>query len=831
MTKSQTRLDIGAWSLGFNFIMPKKPQLRRCGECNSVGHNRATCPKKLTSNSPNNSAGMVNFFIHHVNTPDEASPHVVNLKTTRSDLWSNVKSSAPEALSDSLFHTYHVREEKIGRQTPPNLPLERGGSEMATTPSKLFSDLEYPKTNTKHKHFALASRFNDDSLKTFRTFALLAIVSIGFIAVVPNSARSYYENISFTKTSIIEDSTAGFLALQESVTALRSADLPSAEAATSEALNRFNLALGNLTGNHTVLQTIAGMVPFVHGELLSREKVLLAGGEIALGNSYLIGTLKSFAEGPSSTLTHKLDQLTLSLGAANPNYERALANLDAVDIKSLPLEYQEQFKDYRSLFTNLVKNFKNIANLNDTLQEIFGGRGQRRYLVIFQNPAELRPTGGFMGSFAVLDVRDGEILNFTVPAGGTYDLDGQLITSEIPPLPLTIVNKRWEFQDANWFPDFAASAKKILWFYKQSWNETADGVIAVNASVLERILGVIGPITDTGRNLNLSAENATVIIQNEVENGPEKLQNKPKQILADLAPTILDSIRNAEPKNLLPLLGNLNEALSQKELQAYFVDSAAEDIISSSGWGGRISKIDPNSDYLLVVNTNLQGQKSDARIKQLISHEATIENDGTIIDNVVITREHTGLGSEKFYGAPNIDYLRVYVPEGSTLLSASGFTWPEEKSFRAPDPSATMDPFLKNQEIQLGIDQASGTRITSEFGKTAFGNWVITEPGAISQVQFSYRLPFRINLETSGGSSIFDKLTDDLQTNLTPYRLITQKQSGITSDFESQIIFPLLWQPSWLRGAHATPARNGFKIETFPLTNDEAWSVLLKKNI
>ncbi|MEK7625027.1 MAG: DUF4012 domain-containing protein, partial [Patescibacteria group bacterium] len=446
-------------------------------------------------------------------------------------------------------------------------------------------------------------------------------------------------------------------------------------------------------------------------------------------------------------------------------------------------------------------------------------------------PAELRPTGGFMGSFAVLDVRDGEILNFTVPAGGTYDLDGQLITSEIPPLPLTIVNKRWEFQDANWFPDFAASAKKILWFYKQSWNETADGVIAVNASVLERILGVIGPITDTGRNLNLSAENATVIIQNEVENGPEKLQNKPKQILADLAPTILDSIRNAEPKNLLPLLGNLNEALSQKELQAYFVDSAAEDIISSSGWGGRISKIDPNSDYLLVVNTNLQGQKSDARIKQLISHEATIENDGTIIDNVVITREHTGLGSEKFYGAPNIDYLRVYVPEGSTLLSASGFTWPEEKSFRAPDPSATMDPFLKNQEIQLGIDQASGTRITSEFGKTAFGNWVITEPGAISQVQFSYRLPFRINLETSGGSSIFDNLTDDLQTNLTPYRLITQKQSGITSDFESQIIFPLLWQPSWLRGAHATPARNGFKIETFPLTNDEAWSVLLKKNI
>ncbi len=758
---------------------------------------------------------MVKFFVHHVNTPNEASPHIVNLKTKKIDLWDAVNSSAPAAAPDSLFHSYHVREEKI-----------------APTPlsPKLFSDLAYPENTEKNNHRFLESIPTSKNFTAIKSLTAVLILAVGFVSFVPKSVRGYYEDIVLTKTSISDNSTAGFLALQESAAALKSADLTSAETATTLALNKFNLALANLSGKHTILQIIAGMVPFVHGELESREKVLLAGEEIAVGNSYLISTLKTITSEPSTTLTYKLNQLVSTLNAANPNYERALENLNGVNLKSLPFEYQEQFKDFRSLFQNLVKNFKSIANLSDTLQEIFGGKGQRRYLVIFQNPAELRPTGGFMGSFAVLDVKDGNIVNFTIPAGGAYDLNGQLSVSEIPPLPLTILNKRWEFQDANWFPEFSASAKKIIWFYNKSWNEKADGVIAVNASVLERLLGVIGPITDSARNLNLSAENATAVIQNEVENGPEKLLHKPKQILADLAPTILNLIKKTPAKNLLPLLGNLEEALNQKEIQAYFTDAIAESAVSASGWGGSIRTTDPDSDYLLVVNTNLQGQKSDARIKQLISHEAVIQSDGTVIDTVVITREHTGISNEKFYGVPNIDFLRVYVPAGSTLLSASGFTWPEEKSFRAPDSSTTADPFLQSLEKESGIDQVSGTRITSEFNKTAFGNWVITEPGNTSQAKFSYRLPFKINLDEPEKKSIMDQIINDFKTEVRPYQLTVQKQSGITSDLESQVIFPSSWQPSWLKGVHSAPASNGFKVEEFPLTQDQTWSVLLKKN-
>ena len=56
-------------------------------------------------------------------------------------------------------------------------------------------------------------------------------------------------------------------------------------------------------------------------------------------------------------------------------------------------------KRFRILFNAFVGDLENIARLNGAVQEIFGGEGLRRYLLVFQNPAELRPTGGFMGSF------------------------------------------------------------------------------------------------------------------------------------------------------------------------------------------------------------------------------------------------------------------------------------------------------------------------------------------------------------------------------------------------------------------------------------------------
>ena len=38
-----------------------------------------------------------------------------------------------------------------------------------------------------------------------------------------------------------------------------------------------------------------------------------------------------------------------------------------------------------------------------------------------------------------------------------------------------------------------------------------------------------------------------------------------------------------------------------------------------------------------------------------------------------------------FYGGNNVDYVRVYVPEGAELLDAGGFNYPPEEVFNVPE--------------------------------------------------------------------------------------------------------------------------------------------------
>lgn len=663
------------------------------------------------------------------------------------------------------------------------------------------------------------------------TGALIILLLI--LGTLPGPALSYYQTIQTVKQDATADGLAGFMALQNSTVSLETANLSDAVTQTQNALKNFNAAL-TLVSKHSVLTSLASIVPVFGGAIQSRQNILLAGQEITIADGYMLQGLSAAANPAtaSSTLIDRIQSILKGSTTALPNYQAALDHLSSVNISTLPLTYQGPFQDFKSTLGTMIDNLQKMNELGTAAQEIFGGNGFRRYLIIFQNPYELRPTGGFMGSFALLDVDNGKIVSFGLPPGGSYDVQGQLDQYVTPPTPLSLVNNRWEFQDANWFPDFPTSAKNILWFYRHSRQITADGVIAVNATVLQQLLSLTGPITDENQHVTLSAATAVSTIQQIVENGPDKASHKPKQILTDLAPQFLDYFQHLSISEIVPLLQNAQMALNQKEIQAYFTDPAAEQTMQSFGWSGALSATTPSQDYLMVVDTNIGGQKSDAKIKENISQQALINDDGSIIDNVVITRTHTGEADDPMYGATSTDYIRVYVPEGSTLLKASGFTWPDENSFQAPEPWDKPDALLSSTVHEVAIDNASGTNVTNEFGKTAFGNWISTPPNSTSKVSFTYRLPFKLEPQNNTSNTLIDWGKNLIGANslpLEPYQLLVQKQSGTRSQFSSQVIFPAGWSPLWSSGPGSITAQNGLDIPSHPLLADSVWSVLMQK--
>src|SRR3989344_6124926 len=598
----------------------KKIHLRRCALCQKVGHNKSTCPEAvLQINTEKTVHQPLKFFVHHVNYNNHQSPHLVNLKEHKKSLYEDVQPVAPKQNTDFYFD-HEIKSDKKqssvdGTYFLPEIKKERTKTtERQKNKRPVFSKLTHL-TN----HFTLP-----------RMAASAALIL--FVLFVPTNARTYYFDLKSTANKIADNSTAGFSALHDSTSALMSGNLEGAQESLTGALQNFDQAVNVLNSKHKLLQKIVSTVPIMNSEIKSRQRLITAGQEISLGNTYLIKGL-SEVRTASSTITKNLGLLGSHLTFSLPHYQTALIDLNKVDSDVLPFEYQNTFKEFRILFNAYVGDLEKTAKLNSAVQEIFGGQGLRRYLLVFQNSAELRPTGGFMGSLALLDIKDGEVVKIDIPAGGTYDLQGQLTEYVEPPTPLLLANKRWEFQDANWFPDFPASAKKILWFYRHSRNLTADGVIAINASVLNRLLSITGPIAEENRNVVINKENALVTIQNIVEYGSEKKDNKPKQILSDLAPLFISNFKKMKTGEILPMLANLQEALQQKEIQSYFTDTATENTIKEFGWSGEILTTNPDQDYLFVVNTNIQGQKSDARIKQTISHQAMVQPDGAIIDS------------------------------------------------------------------------------------------------------------------------------------------------------------------------------------------------------
>jgi hypothetical protein len=646
--------------------------------------------------------------------------------------------------------------------------------------------------------------------------------------LLPFPAIGYYHTVRRDTSEIVSQSTNAFLSLQSSTVAALHTNVEQASTDLSSALESFASARQLVEEKHGALVSLVKLLPGIGSEVQTREAILVAGHNIALGNAYLIKGIASAQQEGELPLTDRITTFVYHIRGALPSYDAALVELAKVDVSTLPVEAQETFVELRVLFGAFINDMHDTVSLVDSLSEVLGGDGLRSYLIIGQNSDELRPTGGFMGSMALVSVQGGKIVRFEIPKGGTYDVQGQIQTSVKPPLPLQTINKRWELQDANWYPDFPASAQKIISLYEESRRETVDGVIAVNARVLERLLAVLGPVALDGAVIG-----EDTIITSLSESIKEKRMEKsvePKAVLGDLVGELQTALTRSDATDVVQLLLTLSASLSEKDIQMYSTDKTLQKQIASFGWAGSMQKVSQDQDYLSVNVSNIGGEKSDAFIDQQVAYDVAVTDEGKVFGMASITRSYmTDETSSEEY-VPNIAYVRTYVPQGATLVSASGFDFPSEEMFVAPESWYQTDAALDATEIEVGFDDESGTRITNEFGKTVFGNWMFVSPGEQKQVTLVYELPFTVfEHRTDPKAFSVSALFGGNQTQSAGYSLVIQKQSGIESPIDISIVYPKEWVPAWRSNEDISLARNGAVFST-ALNTDQTIGVVFEKS-
>lgn len=644
-----------------------------------------------------------------------------------------------------------------------------------------FSDFFLPSSFTLSFGFEKLKK----SMYSFGGIAL--IITFAFIAV------PLIEKSLDLKSRVLGESQEGYDNLGAAINNAKSRDFESSLLDFQKASENFSLASEDLNNIGGALVDASRFIPFI-SKFSSGKNIMEAGKHVALAGQSISETLKvlSSLENPiNDSQTENFSFLEIfqatekNLATARDELENANNNLGKVKVEDLPSDKQSQFMEIKKKLPEVLALIGGFLDNSDIFIDILGGNGPRKYLFLFQNNQEMRPTGGFIGSYGLLDIYDGRIRKFFID--GIFNPDGQLRDKIVPPKPIQKISAAWSLHDSNWWPDFPTSAKKAIVFYEKTGGPTADGIITLTPEVLKKLLELTGPIELPDYNMTIDSNNFIETIQQEAEINYDKELNQPKKILADLAPVVLDRIFNAKSfDSVSRTLGVLSSGLSQKQILLYSQNEELQKIISREGWSGEI--LSTGGDYLSVINTNINGYKTDGVITENIEHSAEIQEDGTVIDSVAVTRKHTGGNTQYFWwNKVNADYMRLYVPLGSKLLEVEGQT----REFTEPplDYDALgfkRDPDVQREEQNMDINGQTGTRTYDESGKTVFANWVYVSPQETAVIKYKYLLPFKVetNLADGRGDS---------------YSILFQKQSGsIGSKLVSKIKYPanfkIIWQ-------------------------------------
>lgn len=491
------------------------------------------------------------------------------------------------------------------------------------------------------------------------------------------------------------------------------------------------------------------------GEILCRA--ITQGSGLGKNFSILTGSdsltfTKISKEQKRQVLKH-LYESSPEINGIKANIDLALINLENIEHVGIMRILKNKIFLLKDQLHKVNKFLAQSLPAAELFSAILGYPEKSSFLVMLQNNDELRPTGGFLGTYGILEFEDGEILRFDTHDIYHMDMPVKDKMDIKPPAPLIkyLGIDKWYLRDANWSPDWPESAKKIEWFYQEenkrlsgkdqinNFDGEFGGVIAITPDFITSILALIGPIfiEDTEYNHNNFTQLLEYRVEQEyVELGVPSWQRK--EVIGEISKEIKARIFDLQADKLYTMYNLILDNLDRKNIILYFDDFHLENIVAEQNWGGEIKQ--KNCDYLMVVDSNMASYKTDAVISKNINYKIDQGANGTYA-RVNINYLHNG----KFDWRTTRyrTYTRVYTPLGSELVQVKGISG----------------------KINKWDD--SSVKTAEELGKTVISSFIEIEPGEIGSLEFYYKLP--------------DNIDEIIKSN--KYELYIQRQPG--SKFES----------------------------------------------
>lgn len=384
-----------------------------------------------------------------------------------------------------------------------------------------------------------------------------------------------------------------------------------------------------------------------------------------------------------TTASQNLQQIQLGLGSLMTQ----VSHLQSSDLQLDP-SLGKFIGTFRKDGLTLQSTLNQVQSVLGIAPIILGVKAPANYLLEILDSTELRPGGGFIGSYGLLTLADGHISDLHMTDIDLIDKPFEMAGHTIP-YPSTyrwfdLAPASWSFRDSNLDADFPASARNGEQTYALEGGKTPlQGVIAITPWLIQGLLNITGPVDMRPEyNETITAQNLIARIHyhqlgggiegSELIPSPDGHSSLRKRFSSYLAEHLIARVHQlvGSPSTSNRFFTLLTNAFRSKDIQMYFNLGAAEDVLQHYQLASSIQA--PTGDGLFVVDANISPNKASDFIKYTMNDTVTIDPSGNVLHHT--TLRYAWVLPGQIYGLSTYrDYVHIYVPPGSTLRSQDGW--------------------------------------------------------------------------------------------------------------------------------------------------------------
>jgi hypothetical protein len=590
---------------------------------------------------------------------------------------------------------------------------------------------------------------------------MVLVVSLSSLAVV-TAYQSYHRDTALAQEGMQSLQTAEIMVKKLAHDPFDAQSATKARQAFATALHDFSQLgadLNQLPGAATavpkygvLLSAAQHLVPFA---VTVSQAGVIGCNALMLLAAHLANPLDTAARGIMMPDLTVLDQDVAQLQRLLNTAADQIAQLPPADLQADP-RIGPAITTFRTALPGLQLVLQNVQTMLSVAPVLLGIGKPASYLLEQLDSTELRPGGGFIGTYGIATVANGRLANIFMTDVDLLDRPFEFAGGTIPfppayrwfPLAPT-----WSLRDSNLDADFPTAARYAEQIYHiEGGNVPLQGVIAITPWFIESALHITGPIyvseyheTITAQNLidrihyhQLRAEEGADYVP--APGGHSSLRKRFTELLFE---HFLARVRQVAPTAMPQFVQLLAHSLQTKDIQIYLNADAAEALLQRNHVAATIRA--PAGDSLFVVDANIIANKANDFMTYTLHDQVTIDSAGTAVHHTTLTYAWplSAASSQNDYGVTDLyrDYLRVYVPPGSSLQAQDGWA-----------PQGTSVAF--GREVWAGI-------FTLPYGQT-------------KTIALTWRVPHAATKDATGWH----------------YRYLLQRQAGVTWHLNLQMALP-----------------------------------------